>query len=115
MPCVRNSRYCSKRSVRSNRSQRGWLPGLMCGMSWMTVPTATSFVNPSPFGDGSGWRGRALVSTFVVGTSLMFLGVHGGQVADPLIEAEKLLIKMLGIALRIRSFYNNTYYTKRQS
>src|SRR5215471_11875579 len=95
MPCVRNSRYCSKRSARSNRSQRGWLPGLIGGMSWMTVSTATSFVNPSPFGDGSGWRGRSLVSTFVVGTSLMFLGVHGGQVADPLIEAglAKLALK----------------------
>jgi hypothetical protein len=31
--------------------------------------------------------GHPLVSTFVVGTSLMFLGVQGAQVADPLIEA----------------------------
>jgi hypothetical protein len=33
--------------------------------------------------------GRPLVSTFVVGTSLMFLGVQGAQVADPLIEAPR--------------------------
>ncbi len=28
---------------------RGWPSGLRCCCSWMTVPTATSFVNPSPF------------------------------------------------------------------
>jgi hypothetical protein len=38
-----SSWYCSKRSARSNRSQRGWLRWLICGMSWITVPTATSF------------------------------------------------------------------------
>ncbi len=53
----------------------------------MTVPTATSFVNPLPCdGDGEGWRGRPLISTFDRGEALIFLEAHGGQVANPLIE-----------------------------
>src|SRR5438874_4103750 len=36
----------------------------------MTVPTATSFANPSPvYGDGSGWRGRPIVSTLIGGVA----------------------------------------------
>src|SRR5690348_971266 len=57
----------------------------------MTAPTATSFVHLSPCDDGEGWRGRPLISTFAEGESLMFLGAHGGQVADPLIEARNLV------------------------
>src|SRR5262245_39026750 len=88
MPCVRNSWYCSKRSARSNRSQRGWRPGLMGDMSWMTVPTVTSFVHPWPLCySGSGWRGRPHVSTSMRGESFFCYGHHEGQVADPMIEA----------------------------
>jgi len=36
---------------------------------------------------GEGWRGRPLVSTFIGVAPLIFLGAHGGQVADPPIEA----------------------------
>src|SRR6267378_3811993 len=62
----------------------------------MTVPTATSFVNPSPFHDpGSGWRGRPLVSTFTGEESLIFLGAYRCQVADPLIEAVPALLATL--------------------
>ncbi len=32
--------------------------------------------------------GRPLVSTFAGSESLIFLGAHGGQVADPMIEAK---------------------------
>src|SRR5262245_16446158 len=89
MPCVRNSWYCAKRSARSKRSQRGWPRGLMCGISWMTVPTATSFVNPLPgYAHGEGWQGRPLVSTSIGDDVLNSLGSHGGEVADPMIEAE---------------------------
>src|SRR5919198_2038433 len=89
---MRNAQYCSKRSARSNRSQRGCLRWLMCGMSWMTVPTTTSFVNPLPvYAQGEGWQGRPLVSTSIGGDSLNSLGSHGGEVADPMIEAEERL------------------------
>jgi hypothetical protein len=58
----------------------------------MTVPTATSFVNPSPWNKhGSGWRGRPLVSTSTGIEPLNFLGSAGGQVADPMIEADLAL------------------------
>jgi hypothetical protein len=67
---------------------RGWLLWLLDGLSWMTGPTATSFVNPSPVHHhGSGWRGRSLVSTSIGDESLTLLGAHEGQVADPVIEA----------------------------
>jgi hypothetical protein len=57
-------------------------------MSWMTVPTTTSFVNPLPvYAHGEGWQGRPLVSTSIGGDSLNSLGSHGGEVADPMIEA----------------------------
>ena len=56
----------------------------------MTVPTATSLVNPLPLHDhGEGWRGRPLVSTFAGEESLIFLGAYRGQVADPVIEAQR--------------------------
>jgi hypothetical protein len=54
----------------------------------MTVPTATSFVNPLPgYAHGEGWQGRPLVSTSIGDDVLNSLGAHGGEVADPMIEA----------------------------
>src|SRR5207249_617613 len=37
--------------------------------------------------DGSGWRGRPLISTSIGVEPLITLGSYGGQVADPMIEA----------------------------
>ena len=40
------------------------------------VPTATSFVNPSPCDDhGSGWRGRHLLATFAGGSRYFSWGL----------------------------------------
>jgi hypothetical protein len=41
--------------------------------------------------DGEGWRGRFLVSTRRYGKSLMVWGRHRDQVADAVIEAQKLI------------------------
>src|SRR4030095_13901777 len=54
----------------------------------MTIPTATSFVNPSPFRDpGSGGRGRPLISTSPGAEPFIFLESQERQVADPLNDA----------------------------
>jgi hypothetical protein len=66
----------------------------------MMVPTATSCVNPSPWNKhGEGWRGRPLVSTSTGIEPLNFLGSVGGQVADPMIEADFFILLIIGHSL----------------
>jgi hypothetical protein len=62
-------------------------------MSWLTIPTATSFVNPLPvYEQGEGWQSRPLVSTSLGGESIIFLALRGSEVADPVIEARVIAI-----------------------
>src|SRR5215510_6905 len=65
---------------------------------------------------GLGWRGRPLISIFTVVDAPIFLGVHGGQVAGPMIEARRITRAIDSPICII--FYNNSilstnYYKSR--
>jgi hypothetical protein len=80
----------------------------------MTVPTATSFVHPSPLSDpGEGERGRPLVSIFARGEALIFLEAHGGHVADPMIEANLTMPQSLASRSGVRKSVSRAEETLR--
>jgi hypothetical protein len=78
-----------RKAVGTFASIPAWLAPLV---AWRLVADDGSHSDlPSPslawYDAGEGWRGRPLVSTCIGVNPLIFLGPHGGQVADPLIEA----------------------------